>query len=97
MNKHFILLNQTKLHIGEIQQVWKSIKEITRLRPKVSQSALEIARKAGWDENVTNIETRVTTAIAALEESDYLHRGQNSPGCLPTAYWPKRLKKLLTK
>ena len=34
LNKHFILLNQTKLHIGEIQQVWKSIKEITRLRPQ---------------------------------------------------------------
>lgn len=97
MNKHFILLNQTKLHIGEIQQVWKSIKEITRLRPKVSQSALEIARKAGWDENVTNIETRVTTAIAALEESVICIADKTLPRCLPTAYWPKRLKKLLTK
>ena len=62
LTKHFILLNQTKLHIGEIQQVWKAIKNNTRLRPTVSQSALEIARRAGWDENVTNIETRVTTA-----------------------------------
>lgn len=49
------------------------------MRPTVSQSALEIARRAGWDENVTNIETRVTTAIAALEESGYLRRGQNIP------------------
>lgn len=56
LTKHFILLNQTKLHIGEIQQVWKAIKNNTRLRPTVSQSALEIARRAGWDENVTNIE-----------------------------------------
>ena len=79
LTKHFILLNQTKLHIGEIQQVWKPIKNNTRLRPTVSQSALEIARRAGWDENVTNIETRVTTAIAALEESGYLRRGQNIP------------------
>ena len=79
LTKHFILLNQTKLHIGEIQQVWKAIKNNTRLRPTVSQSALEIARRAGWDENVTNIETRVTTAIAALEESGYLRRGQNIP------------------
>ena len=49
------------------------------MRPTVSQSALEIARRAGWDENVTNIETRVTTAKEALEESGYLRRGQNIP------------------
>lgn len=97
LNKHFILLNQTKLHIGEIQQVWKSIKEITRLRPKVSQSALEIARKAGWDENVTNIETRVTTAIAALEESGYLHRGQNSPRVFADSILAKTAQEAIDK
>lgn len=79
LNKHFILLNQTKLHIKEIQQVWKAIKELTRFRSTVSQSALEIARKAGWDDNIADIETRVTTAIAALEEAGYIHRGQNMP------------------
>lgn len=79
LNKHFILLNQTKLSIKEIQQVWKAIKEITRFRSTVSNSALEIARKAGWDDSVHEIETRVTTAIAALEDAGYLKRGQNSP------------------
>ncbi|MBV7532454.1 RecQ family ATP-dependent DNA helicase [Chitinophaga sp. sic0106] len=79
LSKHFILLNQTKLSIKEIQQVWKAIKEITRFRSTVSNSALEIARKAGWDDNVVEIETRVVTAIAALEESGYLKRGQNMP------------------
>jgi len=79
LSKHFILLNQTKLSIKEIQQVWKAIKEITRFRSKVSNSALEIARKAGWDESVVEIETRVTTAIAALEDAGYLKRGQNMP------------------
>ncbi len=80
LSKHFILLNQTKLSIKEIQQVWKAIKEITRFRLIVSKnSALEIARKAGWDDNVVEIETRVTTAIAALEEAGYLRRGQNMP------------------
>ena len=73
------MLNQTKLSIQEIQQVWKAIKEITRLRSKVSQSALEIARKAGWDENIMEMETRVKTAISALEEAGYLKRGQNMP------------------
>ncbi len=79
LNKHFILLNQTKLSIKEIQQVWKAIKDITRLRSSVSNSALEIARKAGWDDSVYEIETRVKTAIAALENAGYLRRGQNVP------------------
>jgi len=79
LSKHFILLNQTKLSIQEIQQVWKAIKDITRFRAKVSQSALEIARKAGWDDNIMEVETRVKTAITALEEAGYLKRGQNMP------------------
>ena len=79
LSKHFILLNQTKLSIAEIQQVWQAIKDITNFRASVSNSALEIARMAGWDENVNEIETRVTTAIAALEEAGYLKRGQNMP------------------
>lgn len=79
LGKHFILLNQTKLSIKEIQQIWKAIKEITKFRSTVSNSALEIARKAGWDDNVVEIETRVKTAIAALEDAGYLKRGQNMP------------------
>ena len=79
LNKHFALLNQTKLSIKEIQQVWKAVKSLTRLRTKASNSALEIARRAGWDDNVREIETRVTTAIAALENAGYLKRGQNMP------------------
>ncbi|GAB6096082.1 hypothetical protein JCM14469_23350 [Desulfatiferula olefinivorans] len=79
LSKHFILLNQTKLSVKEIRQIWRAIKDITRLRSSVSNSALEIARKAGWDDNVAEIETRVKTAIAALEESGYLKRGQNMP------------------
>lgn len=79
LSKHFILLNQTKLSIKEIQQIWKVIKEITRFRATASNSALEIARKAGWDDSVVEIETRVTSAIAALEDAGYLKRGQNMP------------------
>lgn len=79
LGKHFVMLNQTKLSIKEIQQVWKAIKQITKVREKASNSALEIARKAGWDDTVAEIETRVTTAIAALEDAGYLKRGQNVP------------------
>jgi ATP-dependent DNA helicase RecQ len=79
LGKHFILLNQTRLNVKEIQQVWKAVKDLTRFRAKVSNSALEIARKAGWDDNIAEIETRVKTAIAALENAGYLKRGQNMP------------------
>lgn len=79
LDKHFILLNQTKLSISEIQQVWKAVKQMTRQRMKVYSSALEIARQAGWDDSVSDIETRVKTALSALEQSGYIERGNNVP------------------
>ncbi len=79
LDKHFILLNQTKLSISEIQQVWRAIKDLTKARPRVCCSALEIARRAGWDDSVSDIETRVRTAIATLEQSGYVARGNNVP------------------
>lgn len=79
LDKHFILLNQTKISSKEINQIWKAIKELTKTRDKVSNSALEIARKAGWDDSINEIETRVFTAVAALEDAGYLKRGQNMP------------------
>lgn len=79
LDKHFILLNQTKLSISEIQQIWRSVKSLTRQRPRICCSALEIARNAGWDDTVPDIEARVRTAIAALEQSGYLERGNNMP------------------
>ncbi|WP_136467998.1 RecQ family ATP-dependent DNA helicase [Flagellimonas onchidii] len=97
LGKHFVLLNQTKLSIKEIQQVWKAIKEITRFRSTVSNSALEIARKAGWDDNVLQIETRVTTAIAALENAGYLKRGQNMPRVFANSILSKSAQEAIDK
>lgn len=79
LDKHFILLNQTKLSISEIQQVWKAVKDLTKQRMTVDCSALEIARQAGWDDSVFDIETRVRVALAALEQSGYIERGNNVP------------------
>ncbi len=97
LSKHFILLNQTKLSIKEIQQVWKAIKDITRFRTSMSNSALEIARKAGWDDNVAEIETRVTTAIAALEDAGYLKRGQNMPRVFANSILSKTAQEAIDK
>lgn len=91
LDKHFILLNQTKLSISEIQQIWKAVKEMTKQRMSVSCSALEIARKAGWDDSVSDIETRVRTALAALEQSGYLIRGNNVPHVYATGITVKNM------
>ena len=79
LDKHFILLNQTKISISEIQQVWKAVKDMTKFRPRTACSALEIARMAGWDDSVSEIETRVRTALSALEQGGYIERGNNIP------------------
>ncbi|KAF1857609.1 hypothetical protein Lal_00014620 [Lupinus albus] len=97
LGKHFILLNQTKISIKEIQQVWKAIKEITRFPSTVSISALEIARKAGWDDNVVEIETRVKIAIAALEDTGYLKRGQNMPRVYANSILSKNAQEAIDK
>ncbi|MCK5022312.1 MAG: ATP-dependent DNA helicase RecQ, partial [Candidatus Pacebacteria bacterium] len=97
LSKHFILLNQTKLSVKEIQQIWRAIKYITKFRSTVSNSALEIARKAGWDDNVVEIETRVTTAIAALEHAEYLKRGQNFPRIFANSILSKNAQQAIEK
>ncbi len=92
LDKHFILLNQTKLSISEIQQVWKAVKDLTRQRMRVCCSALEIARQAGWDNSVSDIETRVRTALAALEQAGYLERGNNVPHVYATGITVKNME-----
>ena len=91
LDKHFILLNQTKLSISEIQQVWKAIKDLTAKRDKVSCSPLDIARQAGWGEDVEDIETRVKAAIAALEDAGFIQRGSNSPHIFATGIAVKNM------
>lgn len=98
LGRHFALLNQTRLSIKEIQQVWRAIKQETRqFRQTLCSSALEIARKSGWDDNVMGMETRVTTAIAALEEAGYVKRGQNSPRIYANSILAKNAQEAIDK
>ena len=86
LDKHFIRLNQTKLSLSEIQQVWRAIKKLSGNQQSFSRSALEIAREAGWDdEHRPELETQVKTAIAALENAGYIERGQNIPHVYATS------------
>ena len=88
LNKHFILLNQTKLTLSEINQIWRAIKALTKNRKTIYISPLEVARKAGWEE-MMDIETKVKSAINALETAGYVRRGMNSPRIFATSIIPK--------
>lgn len=92
LDKHFVLLNQTKLSISEIQQVWKAIKDLTKQRPNICCSPLEIARQAGWDDSVSDIEARVKTAVAALEDAGYIKRGRNVPRIYASSILAKNMQ-----
>lgn len=97
LDKHFILLNQTKISFSEIQQVWKAIKDLTKIRPNVCCSPLEIARQAGWDDSISDIETRVKTAISALENRGYVKRGQNMPHVYATSIRAKNMGEAISR
>ncbi len=77
LSKHFELLQGMKLNKKDIDQIWSGIKLFQS--ESILKSALEIARKAGWDTEMRYLETRVRAAVNALEEANYLDRGQNSP------------------
>jgi ATP-dependent DNA helicase RecQ len=80
LDKYFIRLNQTKISFHEINQIWKAIKDLAGPRKRICYSPLEIARQAGWNDNGgEEIETRVKTAVAALENAGYIKRGMNMP------------------
>lgn len=79
LNKHFNLLQQSKLNHKEIKDIWRAIKSQAKYRSKISQSALEIAKRSGWDAEMYELETKVKTAISALEDQGFLIRSLNSP------------------
>lgn len=97
LGKHFVLLNQTKINIHEIKQIWNAIKLITKLKSSVQKSALEIARAAGWDDSLKEIETRVKTAISALEEAGYVKRKQNMPRVFANSILSKTAQEAIEK
>src|SRR5690606_25752682 len=74
---HFRLHQSSKLNQKQIEQVWQSIKNLTKQRESFSKSALEIARSAGWDMEMRDLETKVKAAVAALEDCGYVARKLN--------------------
>ncbi len=90
LGKHFELLQGTKLNKKEIDQIWQAIKYFKR--DKICKSALEIAKMAGWDEEMRDLETKVKSAVNALEEAKYVERLHNSPRIFSNSILPKNLE-----
>ncbi len=92
---HFQLLQQSKLNQKEIQQIWRAVKGLTKFRDKISRSALELAKTAGWDEEVRDVQNRVAASLAALEDRGYLKRTLNAPQVFATGLKVKDLDSAL--
>lgn len=92
LNEHFNLLNQTKLSIDEIKQVWSAIKRLTGKRDTLFISPLELARVAGWDEEEMGIETKIKTAVNELERANYIERQENNPSVFATSLHVANIK-----
>ncbi len=89
LNKHFNLYYHARLNFKEISQVWRGIKSLSKTRKKLSQSALEIAKASGWDSEIQELETKIKTSIAVLEEAGYLKRGLDSPRIFANSFLVK--------
>jgi ATP-dependent DNA helicase RecQ len=97
LDSHFLMLNQTRLSIKEINQIWKAIKSLSKIRSKFQKSPLEIARNAGWDDSEREIETRVINAINALEQANYIKRENNSPRVYADSIMLKTMREVSQK
>lgn len=79
IEKHFTLFYNSRVNRKEIGQVWNGIKQLSEKRGRLTRSALEIAREAGWDTEVYELETKVKTSISVLEDTGFIKRLHNSP------------------
>lgn len=74
---HFRMHQSAKLNLKQIDQVWRAIKNLTKVRSSINKSALEIAKEAGWDVEMKDLENKLKSAVAALEDRGYLARKLN--------------------
>lgn len=92
LNKHFALYYNSRINLKEISQVWRGIKNISKFRRRISRSALEIARASGWDAEIYDLETKIRTSIAVLEEAGYVKRGLDAPRIFANSFTVRNYK-----
>ncbi len=77
LDKHFATLNRSKITASEINAIFRVIKKTKSDR--VTKSALELAKEAGWDIEDESLDyaTKVKTALLELEREGYIKRERN--------------------
>ena len=90
---NFFILNQTKLSLKDIQNVWRAIINKSGRRETICVSSEELADAAGWtDVDNRNTSTEITTAIGALENAGYVERQNNVYRIYATGIIPKNME-----
>jgi len=77
LDKHFTTLTRSKINPDEINAIFRVLKKDAR--NPVTLTTREIASQAGWDteDNSSNYDMKVKTALLELEREDYLERSRN--------------------
>ena len=57
---------------------------------------MEIAKNAGWDTEIRDLENKVASSISALEDQSFLKRELNSPRVFADSLLVRNLEKALT-
>ena len=81
-NKHFNLLNKTKLTFNEIYNLWNNIKKTVPEPGKPSDaprfvSSPALAKESGWQRGEEEVDTSIKTAVSILEQRNYVKRCNN--------------------
>ncbi|MBP5468391.1 MAG: RecQ family ATP-dependent DNA helicase [Candidatus Riflebacteria bacterium] len=81
-NKHFNLLNKTKLTFDEIFNLWNNIKKTVPEPGKPSDaprfvSSPSLAKESGWQRGEEDVDTSIKTAVSILEQRNYVERCNN--------------------
>ena len=82
IDRLFGLLQSSHITIHEIKSLWRAIKELSKKRKQFSASPFELATQAGWtDSGLVDreaLETKVRTALGALEIQGFIKRKMNA-------------------
>lgn len=97
LDKHFISLSRSKLTASEINSIFLVIK---RSKGDVlNKTAFELAKEAGWDveDNSTDYNTKVKTALLELEREGYINRKRNKTSFFADSIASQSMEKLHEK
>ncbi|HSQ41231.1 MAG TPA: RecQ family ATP-dependent DNA helicase [Fibrobacteraceae bacterium] len=80
LDRHFRMLQHSRLTPQEIHAVWRVIANTNKKTDEVVLSVLEVADRCGWTEqdgHPAELSTRVRLAVLVLEEAGFLERKRN--------------------